>query len=262
MVMGQRSGPQLLFNWWGPGVLAMTIGRWPIRVYLEGVCVGHYDRSPGIQTLLSMQSSTGYTFLSGRSQSEAPPRQVVSPWDLQTVLDGLGGPLFEPLDRTEIRFLSFETALLLALSSAKRMGDLCALSVHPSCISFSQDGGLLHLWPNPAFHPKVITSDFRSRVIWNRALCAPSGTPDEDARLQLLCPVRALRCYIDRTAAFRTTNQLFVGFETNGQGAPLSSLAYWVRGGIAAAYEARGCPPPAVIRAVIWIYMVYVQMRK
>ena len=151
---------------------------------------------------------------------------------------------------SKLRFLSFKTALLLALSSAKRVEDLCALSVYPSCMVFNQDGGLVHLYPNPVFHPKVITSDFRSRVIRIKALCLPSGTTDEDARLQLLCPVRALRSYITRTAVFRNTDQLFVSFRTKGQGAPLSSqgLAHWICSDIDAAYEARGCPPPAAIR--------------
>lgn len=190
-------------------------------------------------------------FLRGAYRVRPPPRQGVPPWDLQTVLDGLVGPPFEPLEQTEIRLLSFKTALLLALSSTKRVGDLCALSVHPSCMSFSQDGGLVHLWPNPAFRPKVITSDFRSRVIRIRALVTSADTSEEDVRLPLLCPVRALRCYIDRTAGFRKTDQLFVGFGARGHGDPLSSqrLAHWVRGGIVAAYEARGRPPPAVVRA-------------
>ena len=114
--------------------------------------------------------------------------------------------------------MTFKTALLLALASAKRVGDLCALSVHPSCLSFSQDGGMVCLWPNPAFQPKVITSDFRSRVIQLRVLCALLGDSTEASRLS--CPVRALRCYIDRTARFRTTDQLFVVFGTWGWGRP------------------------------------------
>lgn len=64
-------------------------------------------------------------------------------------------------------------------------------------------------------------------------------------------------CYYNRPPGFRTLfcsqspAHPFVGFGTRGHGAPLSSqrLAHWVRGGIAAAYEARNCPPSAVIRA-------------
>lgn len=224
------------------GRSASTLG-----VFASAITAGHQ----GFGRFSARSHPLVKRFLKGACRLRPPPRQVVPPWDLQTVLDGLEGPPFEPLEKTDIRFLSFKTALLLALSSAKRVGDLCALSVHPSCISFSQDGGLVHLWPNPAFHPKVITSDFRSRVIRIRSLGAPAGSSVEDERQRLLCPVRALRCYIERTASFRTTDQLFVGFGSRGHGAPLSSqrLAHWVRGGIAAAYEARNCPPPAVIRA-------------
>lgn len=217
-----------------------------LRVFASAITSGHQ----GFGRFSACSHPLVKRFLRGARRMRPPPRQIVPPWDLQTVLDGLEGPPFEPLDSAEIRFLSFKTVVLLALSSAKRVGDLCALSVHPSCISFSQDGGLVHLWPNPAFHPKVITSDFRSRVIRIRALCTPPDS-DERVRLQLLCPVRALRCYIERTAAFRTTDRLFVRFGTKGHGAPLSSqrLAHWVCDGIATAYQARGCPPPSVIRA-------------
>ena len=122
-----------------------------------------------------------------------PPRQAVPPWDLQIVLDGLSGPPFEPLEQADVRFLSLKAALLLALASAKRAGELCALSVQPSCLSFSEDGGLVHLWPNPGFQPKVISSAFRSRVIRIRAFCPPVEGSAADSQLRVLCPVRALR---------------------------------------------------------------------
>lgn len=62
----------------------------------------------------------------------------------------------------------------------------------------------------------------------------------------MLWPVRALRCY-ERTAGFRVSDRLFLCFGARG----LSSqrLAHWIHGGIGAAYEARSCPPPAVVRA-------------
>ena len=61
------------------------------------------------------------------------------------------------------------------------------------------------------------------------------------SRLQLSYPVRALCCYIDRTACFRTTDQLFVVF--GRRGTPLSSQRHYheVQGGIAAANEAPCC---------------------
>ena len=105
------------------------------------------------------------------------------------MLDGLTGPPFEPLDQADVVMLSIKTAFLLAMASAERAGDLCALSVHPSCMSISIERGALQLRPNPSFQPKVITSTFRSRVIRLRALCPPPHEDREGERLHTLCPV-------------------------------------------------------------------------
>ncbi|CAM4608132.1 unnamed protein product [Leuciscus chuanchicus] len=53
----------------------------------------------------------------------------VPPWDLTLVLEALSRPPFEPLASIAIKELSIKTALLLALASAKRIGDLQAYSV-------------------------------------------------------------------------------------------------------------------------------------
>lgn len=106
------------------------------------------------------------------------------------VLGGLSGPPFEPLDLAEVCLLFFKTALLLALFSAKTVGDLCTLFVHSLCMSLGENGGLVHLWPNPAFQPKAITF-FQSRVIRSSA---PLRKVAAGAWLRMLCPVRALRC--------------------------------------------------------------------
>ncbi len=66
-----------------------------------------------------------------------PPRPLTVPtWDLPTVLRALKGPPFEPLQSTNLRSLSLKTALLLALASVKRVGDLQALYISPACLEF------------------------------------------------------------------------------------------------------------------------------
>ena len=65
------------------------------------------------------------------------PERHIPSWDLLVVLRALTGPPFEPLETVDIKFVSLKTALLLALTSAKRVGDMQALSVSPSCSSRS-----------------------------------------------------------------------------------------------------------------------------
>ncbi len=63
-------------------------------------------------------------FLKGARRLNPPRPLTVPTWDLPTVLRALKGPPFEPLQSTDLRSLSLKTALLLALASVKRVGDL------------------------------------------------------------------------------------------------------------------------------------------
>ena len=49
-------------------------------------------------------------------------------WDLSKVLTYLVSPAFEPLSRASFRALTMKTLFLLALATAKRVGELQALS--------------------------------------------------------------------------------------------------------------------------------------
>ena len=86
-------------------------------------------------------------------------------WDLPLVLEALVTGPFEPLERSSLKALSWKTALLLALTSAKRVFELTALSVHPSCLNIRGDQSGATLRPNHSFTPKSIRSSFRSRAI-------------------------------------------------------------------------------------------------
>lgn len=224
------------------GRAAATLG-----VFAAAITSGHM----GFGTHTARSHPLVKRFLRGVRRLRSPRRCQVPTWDIQTVLKGLSGPPFEPIHRAEICHLSYRTVILLALASTKRAGDLCALSVHSSCMSLPEGDGLMELWPNPAFRPKVITSSFRSRVIRVRPYFPPPHTSAEDEQRHYLCPVRAVRTYLARTAGFRQSDQLFVGFGIRNRGAPLSPqrLAHWVCLAIRTAYETQGLPPPAVVRA-------------
>ena len=67
-------------------------------------------------------------------------RTLAPQWDLVLVLRALSKAPFEPLDQVPLKVLSAKVALLLALTSAKRVSDLSALSVAPSCLRIQGDG--------------------------------------------------------------------------------------------------------------------------
>ena len=59
-------------------------------------------------------------------------------WDVSLVLQSLTGAPYEPLRTCEERFLAQKTLFLLALASAKRIGELHALSYR---VSYTRDWG-------------------------------------------------------------------------------------------------------------------------
>ncbi len=67
----------------------------------------------------------------------------------------------------------------------------------------------------PSYMPKVPTTPFRDQEVNLQAL----PLEEVDPALALLCPVRALRQYVDRIQNFRTSEQLFLFWRTaDGEG--------------------------------------------
>lgn len=59
-------------------------------------------------------------------------KSIAPSWDLGIVLNGLSRDLFEPLETINLKALSYKTATVLALATAKQFGDMHAFSMHPS----------------------------------------------------------------------------------------------------------------------------------
>ncbi len=98
---------------------------------------------------------------------------------------------------------SWDLSLVLR---ALQQGPLHAFSVDDSCLQFGPVDSQIILRPRPGYVPKVPTTPFRDQVVSLQVM-----PPEEaDPALALLCPVRALRHYVDRTQSFRTSDQLFV----------------------------------------------------
>ena len=107
---------------------------------------------------------------------EVPSRVVRPPsWDLLRVLTYLRSPVFEPLHESSLQDLSRKTLFLLALATAKRVGELQALS---RAVSFSSSAAGI------SYVPEFISEDrvggaFPSTLLFcafSRGFCGrPSG---------------------------------------------------------------------------------------
>ena len=150
------------------------------------------------------------------------PSSRVPPWDLLRVLALLRGPPFEPLSLCSLRDLSRKVLFLVALTTARRVGELQAIS---SSVSFSGDDVFLSYLPE--FRAKTESaSNPLPRSFAVRSLRDFVGPlPDE----LLLCPVRAVRTYLSWTASISPQPRtLFVSHTAT---LPLSknALSFFIR---------------------------------
>ncbi len=103
----------------------------------------------------------------------------------------------------------------------KRVGDLQALSINLACLEFGPNDSKVVLEPRLGYVPKVLSTPFRAQVIALSALSPSTGSQE----LFLLFPVRALRVYIERSASYRKSEQLFVGFGNHAKVGPVTMQA-------------------------------------
>ncbi len=128
------------------------------------------------------------------------------------------------------------------------MGNLQALSVSPSCLGFGPNVSKIVLKPRHGYMPKVLSTPFRTQVITLSAH-PPS---EQDQGLNLLCPVRALRIYIEGFSPIRQSEQLFVCFGGRTKGSPVTKqkLSRWIIDTITLSYSSLGQQCPMGVRAL------------
>ncbi|XDV16040.1 hypothetical protein PO909_015922 [Leuciscus waleckii] len=144
-----------------------------LKVYVAAIAA-HHDavdgKSLGKHDLI-------VRFLRGARGLNPPRPPLVPSWDLSVVLTALQSAPFEPLQSVELKFLSMKTALLVALASIKRVGDLQAFSVEEACLEFGPANSHVILRPRPGYVPKVPTTPFRDQVVNLQSAALVGGRP-------------------------------------------------------------------------------------
>ena len=149
--------------------------------------------------------------LSSFSRSIVPVELRPPAWNIALVLQSLIGAPYEPLRTFDERFLAQKMLFLLALASAKRIGELHTLSHR---VSHSRGWAEVSFSFVPGFVAKTQgPSSFAPRLEGFTVPALSNARNNRNGRL--LCPVPAVRCYLDRTAAHRPFCERF--FVTAGR---------------------------------------------
>ena len=167
-------------------------------------------------------------------------RRGIPSWDLSLVLMALSKAPFGPLKDASLKLLTFKTVFLMALASGKRWGEV-------------------HSWTYSSLRHKPPWKEVTISLFafWAKNQLAPDG-PDllrpvvipalkpflssnltED---MTLCPVRALRYYLDRTSASRKgKNRLFISFKDSfNKDIQRSTISSWIKQTVILAYQSSG----------------------
>ena len=162
----------------------------------------------------------------------------VPSWNLSLVLHQLTQSPFESLRKASLKHLTFKTVFLLALGSGKRRSEIHAW-VHRN-IRHQEDWANVSLFPSPCFLSKnQLAKEGPSSVA---PVIIPALAPTLDKSLKedrTLCPVRALRYYLDKTKDLRSGQQLvFVSFKKNfNKDIAPATISSWIKQTILLCYQ-------------------------
>ena len=163
-----------------------------------------------------------------------------SAWDVALVLQSLTGAPYEPVQTCDECFLAQKTLFLLALTSTKHIGELHTLSYR---VSHARNWGEVPFSFVPGFVAKTQNpSSLAPRFEGFNVLALPNARNNRNGRL---CPVQAVRRYLDRTAAHRPRcERLFVTAGRSKKEISKTTVSFWLRKTISRAYELSGTDQP------------------
>ena len=162
----------------------------------------------------------------------------VPSWNLSLVLHRLTNPPFEPLRKASLKHLTFKTVFLLALGSGKRRSEIHAwLNKN---IRHQADWSKVSLYPFPSFLSKNHLAKESPECVAPVVMPALAPTLDKSLKEdRSLCPMQALRYYLDKTQDLRQGKELgFVSFKKgfNKDISP-ATISSWIKRTIILCYE-------------------------
>ena len=165
---------------------------------------------------------------------ESAERQLLPPaWDLSMVLRYLNTSTFEPLSDAPLRALTQKVLFLLALATAKRVGELQALS---AIVTFVQGDACLSYVPQFVAKSESLSRSIPRSFLVKSLSDFAAGLDDD----RLLCPVWALRIYLDSTASLAPLrHRLFVSPRCPSRSVSKNAISFFLRDVISSAGASR-----------------------
>ena len=168
-------------------------------------------------------------------QKRPTKRSQVPKWDLSLVLRYLTGRPFEPLHEASLKHLTEKTVFLVGLASAKRVGELHALT---SEISHTEQWKSVAIAVDPAFIAKTQDPGDPSTCMGDVRIQALTPSVGRDLPDRTLCPVRALRYYMDRTKPYRQgRRKLFLSITDDHKEVSKDTISRWIKQVISQAHS-------------------------
>ena len=159
------------------------------------------------------QSSDLHRLLSSFHRDRPKSSRNLPKWNLSVVLNELTKAPFEPMKDTDLKHLTLKTAFLLALASGKGHSEIHAWVANK--VSNLGQWEKVALFPSFDFIAKNQLAREGSQCV--SPVTIPALTTIVDRQFKedrTLCPVRALRYYLDRTKDLRGSRSLlFISFK-------------------------------------------------
>ncbi|XP_071997264.1 uncharacterized protein [Engystomops pustulosus] len=161
-------------------------------------------------------------FILAASRLKPQVLKRTSSWDLSLVLNALIKEPFEPISSASVKNLTLKTGFLVAITSARRLGELQAISIKEPYMRVLDDRIILTLDPN--FIPKVVSEFHRGQEIILPSFCKNPSS--------------------EREREWHTLDG-----KNKGRKASKATIARWLRMAISSCYDIQEIPVPSGIRA-------------
>ena len=184
------------------------------------------------------QSSDLHRLFSSFHRARPKSSRNLRKWNLSVVLSELTKAPFEPMKDTDLKHLTLKTAFLLALASGKHRSKIHAWV--PSKVSNLGQWEKVALFPSSNFIAKNQLASEGSQSV--SPVTIPALTTILDRQFKedrTLCPVRALRYYLDRTKDLGLSRSLlFISFK-KGHTSDIrpATLSSWLKQTILLCYK-------------------------